>query len=430
MLYVIKADVDRSKLTPQLRPVKGKTKTFMSIRYLAPGETKKQLKEYIETRPYESKYTKYMQHHTDMVNVLTQDLLKKQVSKTKSGKQYYQGVDVDNIAIVFEFKDPNAAFGCVRITEKVDGTSPKRDYTDKRVEKRHKTKHKRAKNVGRNIAEITKAYHAAMLKPDGSAKMQVATCVALIAQHSIRVGTEGGGVPDHYGTTTLEARHFNDLKSDAEANDLQHRISDELNKPLNVLQAKIKEEKDESKKEKMGKRFDSMRNKIIERYGWLRDPETKPKVGESWLFFIGKSGVPWIVKLRDKAIIDAIKSSIGGAYKPDQRIFANVQRRDVAKFLGKYRVVPKDFRDWNSTKKFVEEAIKIAPADFPTKEKDIIALENEIVDRCSMMLWNQRGVCKKTYLDPEVLQNFRAGLLTKKTGETLLTKSEKYIILT
>jgi hypothetical protein len=219
----------------------------------------------------------------------------------------------------------------------------------------------------------------------------------------------------------LEVRHFENLTNQPDVIDFVRRLKEEILKPLVVIQKAINEEKDSVKIEKLKKSYDRTKEKIEKNYGWI-----KPKVGESYLFFVGKSGVPWVVKLEDKRIIECLKHQAKFKLAND-RLF-DIERRDVAGMLNRYKIVPKDFRNWNATKKFVEEALKIHPNNFPTKQKDVIALENEIVDKCSQTLWNQRGVCKREYLDPNILENFRAGLLTKKMAEGFLTKGQKFII--
>ena len=304
-------------LTPQKRMVRGKTKTFMAIRYIS--------------------------QHPEKVNKFSQVEIEAMAKTSeKTGEKYYGGVNTKLIKEVTEFKEP-AETGIIRIIERTDGNIV-RQYTDKHKEKSARSKLKREGVLSKHINDIRDKYDKLIDSKDGF-KKSLGTAIGIIDKFCIRVGGGGHGVEGHYGTTTLEVRHIE------------------------------------------------------------TDPDGKMRV-----HFIGKAGVEHNISIDDQKIKDSLLA-LSKDKSPNARIFGPVERTDVQRFLRRWKVIPKDFRNYHASEFFYELATSTTT---PVKRKDAKLALKEMIIKVAKKLGHTPGICKSRYINPVLIENWLAGMVGRE----------------
>lgn len=400
-------------LVPKKVAVKGKTKVYQAIRYISTGEKKKRVQEFLGEKHKSSKYSRYMKKSPEGVDIVSKDELIANIEPTPKGKRYFYGVEAGLIKRAIMFEKPEEIDGCVGIIEKADGSSPRRIYTDDILAKRNKKKHQRVKKLGGNLPAFIEDYTKLM----NGKKPGLGAALALMHQHQVRVGGSAEGRDDHFGSTTLKVNHVVDIKDNKQASDLSKKIMNDRITPFIKSAEEAQKIEDPVKKEKTLVRIEKNKQAEIEKVKAMG----VPKPGELWLDFVGKSGVLWSLNIQDPLLKKTIRNLVSGR-KEDDLLFG-VNRAEVAKRLRKYKIIPKDFRTWAASKAFVEKAKEL---DIPQTQKEFKIQEKQLVTFCSMKLWNKPGICKKAYIDPAIIENWRAGILNKMER---VQKSFAYVVM-
>ncbi len=307
------APPSKEMLTPMKRIVRGRTKTFMAIRYIS--------------------------QHPDKISKFNQTEIEAKAKTSKSGEKYYAGVNTKLIQEVVEFKEP-AETGIYRIITRTDGKTV-RQYTDKHKEVASRTKLKREAVLSKHINDIRDKYGKFMDSKDGY-KKSLGTALAVIDNLCIRVGGGANGVPGHFGTTTLEVRHI----------------------------------------------------------------ETDPD-GKMRLHFIGKSGVEHNIEVTDPKTKEKLLELTKGR-SPNARIFGPIERADVQRFLRRWGVVPKDFRNYHASE-FFHELATATPT--PKSRKDAKLALKEMIIKVAAKLGHTPSICKSRYISPPLIEDWLAGTL-------------------
>jgi DNA topoisomerase IB len=121
--------------------------------------------------------------------------------------------------------------------------------------------------------------------------------------------------------------------------------------------------------------------------------------------FIGKSGVEWNVKVEDANVAKAILE-LKGNRNPEDKLLYDVDRTDVVKWLGRFRVTAKDFRTYHASNNFIEFAKQYIT---PTKRKEQNALLKNIYALVASKLHNTPSVCKAKYVLPSLVEHWLSG---------------------
>ena len=113
--------------------------------------------------------------------------------------------------------------------------------------------------------------------------------------------------------------------------------------------------------------------------------------------FIGKKGVQNVGVCNNSIIYKILKKYYKNATS-ESRVFPNISSNDVNEYLKQFHkdITSKDLRTWNANTlviQFTKEAVD-------NKEKNPI---KRAVERVSQQLHNTVAVCKKNYIDPEVI---------------------------
>lgn len=159
----------------------------------------------------------------------------------------------------------------------------------------------------------------------------------------------------------------------------------------------------------------------------LRDRHTQIDGAEIRFKFIGKSGKPWRVTLRDRRIAKIVKACQD---LPGQRLFqyldedGKVQRitsTDVNGYLRQLSgadITAKDFRTWSGTVMTALVLKELGKATSATAAKKAIrSAIQEVADR----LGNTPTICRKCYIHPAVFTHHLAGNILRfrvKPGAT------------
>jgi DNA topoisomerase IB len=452
--------VDRSKLVPRLRPIKGKDKQFMAIRYvsaISPVELKKRTKEFIAEREKKSKYTHYLERHNkpEDVDVFFPEDLKASIPihTTKTGEkvQYYSKFNVNLIKKAIEFKKPNEVFGAVRIVQLVSDISVVQ-YTDDTTQKRQVKKHKRSENTAEKIGPFLEKVNTWIKATGTGEKRQLTAVLMLMANYDVRVGSgvsikEGpigvekmksgmviahpswkAETPPHMVIIKEGKIYLRNVDKAKENKEKIKELKEEENTPVNKEKIKRLQE---ATKQFPGDLNTPMPGiwKEVTRLGHYGATELQarhvkyPGPDRVKLEFIGKSNVFWKLEIKEPELKQAFRDLQKGK-ADDDPLFVDVKRRHVAKQLRKYKVLPKDFRSYNATKKFIEET-KNYP--IPATKSELNRIEKKIFDKVSMELYNTPGMAKKSYVSTNIYVAWRAGQLKKV--EKGISKSFIYVIL-
>ncbi len=302
-------------LIPQVKLVRGKTKTFHAIRYVSA--------------------------YPDRVNVISRDKINTDAIKpSKDGIKWYAGVKVDEIAQVIDFKEP-AETGLTRCVIKTDGTVAGKKYTDTKKERQAKIKWARLRWMEKNIGTIRAKYEP-LIGSNNLTKKSFGVAMWCIdkANPYMRIGGSAGNREDHFGTTTLQCKHI-----------------------------------------------------------------VQGEDGKVSIQFVGKSGVPWKVDINDPNVAKAILE-LKGTRDPEAKLLYDVERTDILKWLGKFRVTAKDFRTYHGSEWFINFAKEHIT---PTKRKDQNAVLKEIFIQVSKKLNNTPNVCRTKYVLPSLIEHWLAG---------------------
>jgi DNA topoisomerase-1 len=147
----------------------------------------------------------------------------------------------------------------------------------------------------------------------------------------------------------------------------------------------------------------------------LRDRHTQIDGAEVTFKFIGKSGKPWRVTLRDRRVAKIVKACQD---LPGQRLFqyldedGKVQRitsTDVNAYLRNLAgadVTAKDFRTWSGTVMTALVLKEVGKATSATMAKKAIRMA---IQEVAARLGNTPTICRKCYIHPAVFAHHLAG---------------------
>ena len=138
----------------------------------------------------------------------------------------------------------------------------------------------------------------------------------------------------------------------------------------------------------------------------VRHIETDPD-GKMRLHFVGKSGVEHNIEITDPKIKEKLAELTKGR-SPNARIFGPIERTDVQRFLRRWGVVPKDFRNYHASEMFHELATSTAT---PKKRKDAKLALKEMIIKVAAKLGHTPSVCKSKYINPVLIEEWLAGTL-------------------
>jgi DNA topoisomerase-1 len=112
--------------------------------------------------------------------------------------------------------------------------------------------------------------------------------------------------------------------------------------------------------------------------------------------FIGKKGVRNVGQCNNNVIYKLLKKHNGNA---DSRVFPNISSKDVNEYLKQFHeeITSKDLRTWNANTLFIQ----FAKEAVSNNEKHPV---KRAVEKVSQQLHNTIAVCKKNYIDPEIIQ--------------------------
>jgi len=149
----------------------------------------------------------------------------------------------------------------------------------------------------------------------------------------------------------------------------------------------------------------------------LKDRHLKEKDDKTFLCFTGKKGVRQEVELSDKTLIRLVKrcKNIPGQelfqfYTRDGRhsaIDSGMLNAYIREITGG-DFTAKDFRTWGGTLEMFCQ-LTCFSMQYPEVSKKKIMVE--ALDQVALKLGNTRAVCKKSYVDPRLLQAFEKGTL-------------------
>ncbi|OGM09163.1 hypothetical protein A2Z67_04450 [Candidatus Woesebacteria bacterium RBG_13_36_22] len=300
-------------LIPQVRLVRGKTKTFHAIRYVSA--------------------------YPDKVNVITRDKINVDAIKpSEDGTKWYAGVKVDEIAQVIDFKEP-AETGLVRCVIKTDGTVAGKKYTDKKKERGAKVKWARLKYIEKYLPTIRAKYEP-MIGDSNPIKKSFGVAMYCVDRFCMRIGGGAHNREDHFGTTTLQCKHISQAED-----------------------------------------------------------------GVVYLDFVGKSGVDWHIKVDDPNVGKALME-LKDDREPESKLLYEVERKDVVKWLGRFRVTAKDFRTYHASNYFVEFAKKSIMPLKRKAQKEVLA---DIITRVATKLNNKPNTCRSKYIMPALMEHWLMG---------------------
>jgi DNA topoisomerase IB len=145
--------------------------------------------------------------------------------------------------------------------------------------------------------------------------------------------------------------------------------------------------------------------------------------GEVIFDFPAKSGRRRVQSVRDKGVraaIVAMRRRRGGpedllAYREDGE-WRDVRSEDVNEYIQEKagdRFSAKDFRTWHGT---VLAAVELAREDEPTSKAAAERSIRAAVERVADLLGNTPAVCRRSYIDPRVIERFREGAVIEARG--------------
>lgn len=113
--------------------------------------------------------------------------------------------------------------------------------------------------------------------------------------------------------------------------------------------------------------------------------------------FIGKKGVRNVGQCDNTQIYKILKKERNTGAANESRVFPNITSKDVNEYLKQFHedITSKDLRTWNANTLFIQFA------------KEAMGQKNPIqraIEKVSQQLHNTIAVCKKNYIDPEVIE--------------------------
>jgi DNA topoisomerase IB len=145
--------------------------------------------------------------------------------------------------------------------------------------------------------------------------------------------------------------------------------------------------------------------------------------GEVIFDFPAKSGQRRVQSIRDESVraaIETMRRRRGGpedllAYRDDGE-WRDVRSEDVNEYLQEKigeRFSAKDFRTWHGT---VLAAVELAREDEPASKAAAERSIRAAVERVAEVLGNTPAVCRRSYIDPRVIERFREGTVIEARG--------------
>lgn len=126
--------------------------------------------------------------------------------------------------------------------------------------------------------------------------------------------------------------------------------------------------------------------------------------------FIGKKGVQNKCTIKNKQLTKNLKRAKKNLHK-HERIFAYVsgnqiyhlKSSDVNEYLKQFgNFSTKNFRTWNANLELISELVKQIPDTISSREKYVA----ESIKKVSKQLHHTASVCRKNYIDPQLVQTF------------------------
>jgi DNA topoisomerase IB len=145
--------------------------------------------------------------------------------------------------------------------------------------------------------------------------------------------------------------------------------------------------------------------------------------GEVIFDFPAKSGRRRVQSVRDRGVraaIEAMRRRRGGpedllAYREDGE-WRDVRSEDVNDYIQERigdRFSAKDFRTWHGT---VLAAVELAREDEPSSKAAAERSIRAAVERVADVLGNTPAVCRRSYIDPRLIERFREGTVIEARG--------------
>lgn len=453
-------------LVAEKRIIRGKKSAYQAIRYISTDDLKKRAKEFLKERKKVTDTTKYILKHTSDIDILYPNELESIAKTSKAGEKYVYGRKLDTIKRIIEFKYPENVGGLVRIFDMLDGNSW-RKYTDERISANSKIKFKRVGKAGPRIQNWKEDYEKKLDKKGIGFDKQLGTIMALMHKHDIRVGSGSGGIKegivktenlkprmvvrhprwklDTYPHVIVEKKMDDGSKElflrSVEHQDKAERLTWVTSRVKSLVKRVIKKPDSELQKElnvltdekllletEILKPYPKTYTEMLRlgHYGTtqLEARHVKyPAPDEVWVDFIGKSGVRWKRQITDPKLKDAIRELQKGK-SDNEKLFPEVEYRNVRKMTNKYKVLPKDFRTFDGTKSFTETIQKFS-SENPGNTKELKLLKKKIFKEISQKLGNQPGMAEKAYVDPVVKSVWYEGRLEK----IVRVAKKSYVIL-
>ncbi len=147
----------------------------------------------------------------------------------------------------------------------------------------------------------------------------------------------------------------------------------------------------------------------------IRDKHVKVKGSEIHFHFKGKSGVLHDVDLFDQRLAKVVLSceEIHGqelfCFRDSEGRIHDVNSEDVNEYLKEAsgeEISVKDFRTWYGTVKAFSFLVNCEPCESKTERKKNIV---KTVEAVSAHLRNTKAVCRKSYIDPDVIECYLSG---------------------
>ncbi|WP_462114653.1 DNA topoisomerase IB [Lysobacter xanthus] len=141
--------------------------------------------------------------------------------------------------------------------------------------------------------------------------------------------------------------------------------------------------------------------------------------GRAKFAFRGKSGLEHEIVLDDAQLVKLVKRC---QQLPGQALFQYVDDDGASQPVGSAQVndylreamgeafTAKDFRTWGGTLAAVERFAAIPPPD-DASDREVASIEKQVIAEVADLLGNTPAVCRRAYIDPAVLDGWRAGRL-------------------
>lgn len=155
----------------------------------------------------------------------------------------------------------------------------------------------------------------------------------------------------------------------------------------------------------------------------LRDRHVRVEGARLRFAFRGKSGKEWKLTITDRRIARIVR---GAQELPGQHLFQyldeNGERRQISsqdvnaylRHMAGPGFTSKHFRTWGGT---VRAAAMLAETETPASEREAARILNGTIDTVAERLGNTRAICRRCYIHPRVIDDWRDGSLQHEMRE-------------